>query len=391
MRTGTRGLSDDQRPDAVAEQAPAPHRRQLVVAVRDGPAMNIDGLARPIAWVPPASDSWAAPLRSGAPLALANESVRPSTYTPEDDVVLERCTSSLSASTLAAMRMPGSSPETSASSSISRSEPAPNGSVDTGTPLVCDRTSINAPNYADNFTTASYDPDSDSIFASYDQPGVTIQYPLLNISPKAGDVSRDAKAIAQAHEANGVRTPTSLNPHTTPRLAKLAAEAREYNESWQNADAMTQASLHLLPIVAAYGSGPRAMPPSSRVGSTVASRIEARIPLVEAAKAAKATRASVDRKLATYLLDPNHPHGATKAQWFEKALGFTRKNGDQLAEQIVFDSEKAVQTGITQHGTKYNQRIAIHGANGRVIDVNFAWIRNHDGIVRLVTGIPAKK
>lgn len=32
-----------------------------------------------------------------------------------------------------------------------------------------------------------------------------------------------------------------------------------------------------------------------------------------------------------------------------------------------------------------------HYANGRRIDVTFAWIKNNDGVVRLVTSIPAKK
>jgi filamentous hemagglutinin len=43
------------------------------------------------------------------------------------------------------------------------------------------------------------------------------------------------------------------------------------------------------------------------------------------------------------------------------------------------------------HGTKYNQVINIIGANGKAIDVTFAWIRNNDGVVRLVTAIPAKR
>lgn len=46
--------------------------------------------------------------------------------------------------------------------------------------------------------------------------------------------------------------------------------------------------------------------------------------------------------------------------------------------------------GVTQHGTKFNQVIQITGTNGKTIDVTFAWIRNNDGIVRLVTGIPSK-
>ena len=35
--------------------------------------------------------------------------------------------------------------------------------------------------------------------------------------------------------------------------------------------------------------------------------------------------------------------------------------------------------------------ISIKDANGRNIDVNFSWIKNNDGIIRLVTAIPTKK
>lgn len=53
--------------------------------------------------------------------------------------------------------------------------------------------------------------------------------------------------------------------------------------------------------------------------------------------------------------------------------------------------DRAVQTAVTEHGAEFNQIINITGANGRVIDVTFGWIRNHGGVVRLPTGIPTKK
>ena len=106
---------------------------------------------------------------------------------------------------------------------------------------------------------------------------------------------------------------------------------------------------------------------------------------------ANATRASVDDKLAKYLLNPEHPVGGRKAKWFEQALGFTRENADDLARQITFNPKTAVKTAVTEHGTKFNQTISITGANGKSIDVTFAWIRNNDGTVRLVTGIPTKR
>jgi len=103
------------------------------------------------------------------------------------------------------------------------------------------------------------------------------------------------------------------------------------------------------------------------------------------------TRASVDDKLARYLLNKDHPIGGSKADWFDQALGYNQKNADDLARQINFNENLAVKTSLTEHGQKYNQTIAIQGANGKTIDVNFGWIRNNDGDVRLVTAIPTKQ
>lgn len=103
------------------------------------------------------------------------------------------------------------------------------------------------------------------------------------------------------------------------------------------------------------------------------------------------TQISVDNKLATYLLEKEHPVGGSKAEWFDSALGFNKANSNELAKQIVFDPGKAVKTTETQFGTKYDQLIPITGTNGRTINIKFGWIENNDGVVRLVTAIPAKK
>ena len=83
--------------------------------------------------------------------------------------------------------------------------------------------------------------------------------------------------------------------------------------------------------------------------------------------------------------------GGSKAKWFKEALGFDKTNVSKLAKQIVFDPKKAIQTAVTEHGIKYTQVIKITGTNGRVIEVTFAWIKNNDGIVRLITAIPTKR
>jgi hypothetical protein len=104
------------------------------------------------------------------------------------------------------------------------------------------------------------------------------------------------------------------------------------------------------------------------------------------------SRASVYDKLNRYLLNPEHELGGQKAKWFEKALGFSKKNMTELAEQIVFDPTKAVETEATQYGIKYNQKILIKGANGKNIEIVTAWIKTYsDNVVKLVTATPATK
>jgi thiamine pyrophosphokinase len=61
-----------------------------------------------------------------------------------------------------------------------------------------------------------------------------------------------------------------------------------------------------------------------------------------------------------------------------------------LASQIKFDPSTAVETAVTEYGTKFNQTINIVGANGKKIDVVFAWIQNNDEFIRLITGIPTE-
>lgn len=109
------------------------------------------------------------------------------------------------------------------------------------------------------------------------------------------------------------------------------------------------------------------------------------------AGSSKLTQESINSKLDGYLLNKDHPIGGSKAKWFEKALGFNKNNSQQLSSQIIFDKSKAVQTAVTEYGTKYSQVIPIKGINGKIIEVEFVWIKNNDGIVRLVTSIPTKK
>ncbi len=110
-------------------------------------------------------------------------------------------------------------------------------------------------------------------------------------------------------------------------------------------------------------------------------------------KALKAARASVEDKLERYLLNPEHPIGGPKANWFKKALGFTKENLKDLAKQIVFDPKKAVSKGdVKGFGEKFEQLIEITGTNGKKISVQFNFIKKKgEEFIRLVGAIPPKK
>jgi len=155
------------------------------------------------------------------------------------------------------------------------------------------------------------------------------------------------------------------------------------------------AELSGLPAVSAAGAAARSV---SELGPLLAARptifaaeTAGRGGAIEGAEALSLSEESIKRKVEGYLLNPDHVKGGPKADWFNQALGFTRQNAADLVRQIMFDQSKAVQTGVTQFGTTYNQVIPITGANGKTIDVLFGWIRNDDGVVRLVTAIPTKK
>ncbi len=102
------------------------------------------------------------------------------------------------------------------------------------------------------------------------------------------------------------------------------------------------------------------------------------------------SKLSVEEKVTGYLLNLEHPIGASKAVWFQRALGFTQKNASLLSKQLVFDISKATVTGVTEYGVKYSQVISVTGANGKIINVMSIWIKNEDGVTRLVTAFPAK-
>lgn len=97
------------------------------------------------------------------------------------------------------------------------------------------------------------------------------------------------------------------------------------------------------------------------------------------------TDESVKPKLDRYLLDPEHSRGGDKARVLKSALGFSRDNMIDLANQIKFDPDRALFQADTYDGPKFIQTTFIMGANGVMMEVTVVWIHNLDDVVRLVT------
>ncbi len=81
-----------------------------------------------------------------------------------------------------------------------------------------------------------------------------------------------------------------------------------------------------------------------------------------------AEQAIIDgRKLADYALNPSHPVGGNKAKVFEKALGYTKDNADQLLAKIrqgVKDNP-ALAGKVDEFGRRYNRRHSRRRTGGK--------------------------
>jgi hypothetical protein len=95
------------------------------------------------------------------------------------------------------------------------------------------------------------------------------------------------------------------------------------------------------------------------------------------------------RKLTEYALNPDNPVGADKAVMFNRHLGFTRDNYEQLLEQIVRQAleAEAIYQLTDQHGNRYQVDLEIIGIQeGQKEIVRTGWIVEHQSdTARLIT------
>jgi hypothetical protein len=187
-------------------------------------------------------------------------------------------------------------------------------------------------------------------------------------------------AISADYYVTGMNTMIFGKPAMTATATALSGVAQDAGMDPQTADNLARGTND---AIVGLGGLKASMVASEAMAARLAAVAPKGLPAT--------TEASVADKLERYLLNPDHPVGGPKANWFQQALGFTKENAADLATQIKFNEAAATVTGVTEHGTKFNQVITIIGANGKSIDVTFAWIRNNDGVVRLVTSIPTPR
>lgn len=83
-----------------------------------------------------------------------------------------------------------------------------------------------------------------------------------------------------------------------------------------------------------------------------------------------------DNKLIGYALNKMHPKGKDKAVAFEKYLGYTIDNKDELSKQIHknLGRYRCSKRDATQYGQPFEVAMVIKGANGRFARVKTGWI-----------------
>jgi hypothetical protein len=108
----------------------------------------------------------------------------------------------------------------------------------------------------------------------------------------------------------------------------------------------------------------------------------------------KASAAVISQaKIVDYLLNPLHPDGAGKAQFFT-GLGFDRSDWQRLASALrrLAETTPVARSMESQHGMKYIIEGALGTPNGRFVQVRTVWIVDGgDDVPRFVTAYPCDR
>lgn len=83
-----------------------------------------------------------------------------------------------------------------------------------------------------------------------------------------------------------------------------------------------------------------------------------------------------ENKITGYALNKDHPIGRNKAIAFERKLGYTVDNKDDLIREVKknLSKYKCTRRSETQYGQPYEVSMLIKGANGKYAEVKTGWI-----------------
>jgi filamentous hemagglutinin len=98
-------------------------------------------------------------------------------------------------------------------------------------------------------------------------------------------------------------------------------------------------------------------------------------------------------KLVDYLLNDDHPRGASKA-WFLRRLGYERSGWRRLRDDLVRQHLGADVTRVDEsvHGRHFQIEAILTGPNGRSAMLTSIWIRRPgEDFVRFVTAFPGRR
>lgn len=99
------------------------------------------------------------------------------------------------------------------------------------------------------------------------------------------------------------------------------------------------------------------------------------------------------KKLADYLLDPEHKDNRGKAKFFEQQLAITRKDWEYLHGQLIDGLGKVSYEDVRLdgHGVRFTAYLPVTGRNGATATIETGWIVRHGERASFVTAFPAKK
>ena len=100
-----------------------------------------------------------------------------------------------------------------------------------------------------------------------------------------------------------------------------------------------------------------------------------------------------ERKLVAYLLNPAHPAGGSKAQFFLR-FGFSAARWRELADALAQHAREneVAETEPTRHGRRYVVDGVLKAPDGTVLHIRCAWYIDAGGETpRFVTAHPLPK